>query len=141
MLGQGFIVTDPVNIEAVLNSQFEDFVSGSRREGLFPLLGEGIFIQDGQAWKDLRELLRRQFFRIKADDVSLLEVHTESLLANVRASLARGADKCVDLQPHFLEYTLGTTLDIQFGAQTSSISRTDLDAFRGDFDYASLIQQ
>ena len=39
IVGEGYILTEPANIEAVLNSRFDDFVMGSRQEGLFPLLG------------------------------------------------------------------------------------------------------
>lgn len=55
VLGEGFSTTDPKNVETVLNTNFEDYSLGVRRDGLYPLLGEGIFTQDGSAW-------RRKFF-------------------------------------------------------------------------------
>lgn len=51
ILGEGFSTTDPKNVEAILNTNFEDYSLGVRRDGLFPLLGEGIFTQDGSAWR------------------------------------------------------------------------------------------
>jgi hypothetical protein len=36
------MVNDPVNLETILSTRFEDFGLGARREGLLPLLGEGI---------------------------------------------------------------------------------------------------
>lgn len=56
ILGKGYIITDPVNIKAVTTTCFEDYAMGSRRLGLLPLLGDGIFTQDGAAWKHSREL-------------------------------------------------------------------------------------
>ncbi|KAJ2965548.1 hypothetical protein NUW58_g10866 [Xylaria curta] len=57
ILGEGFSTTDPENVEAVLNTNFEDYSLGVRRDGLYPLLGE-----------DSRELLRRQFARLREGD-------------------------------------------------------------------------
>ncbi|KAL2203576.1 hypothetical protein CC79DRAFT_1399903 [Sarocladium strictum] len=48
ILGEGYIVNDPVNLETILFTRFEDFGLGARREGLLPLLGEGIFTQNGK---------------------------------------------------------------------------------------------
>lgn len=139
ILGEGYILTDPVNIEAVLSSRFEDFVMGSRREGLFPLLGEGIFTQDGPAWKHSRELLRRQFVRIREGGLTALAPHVKELIDAIGAEARNHPNGVVDLQPHFFEYTLGTTTDLLFGEPHSSLPKEERDALRDNFDYASLI--
>lgn len=42
---------DPINIQAILATQFQEFVLGeTRRNNFFPLLGNGIFTTDGRAW-------------------------------------------------------------------------------------------
>lgn len=42
---------EPKNIQAMLATQFSDFSLGELRRGImFPLLGNGIFTQDGKAW-------------------------------------------------------------------------------------------
>lgn len=67
----GYFTTDPDNIETILSTNFEDYGLGTRRLAGFPLLGEGIFSQDGPAWKHSRELIRRQFApRPEADSSS-----------------------------------------------------------------------
>jgi hypothetical protein len=47
----GIVTVDPKNIQAILATQFKDFALGETRRGnFFPLLGNGIFTNDGKAW-------------------------------------------------------------------------------------------
>jgi hypothetical protein len=46
-----YATVDPKNIQAILATQFNDFSLGPSRRGSFwPLLGNGIFTQDGKPW-------------------------------------------------------------------------------------------
>lgn len=46
-----YFTSDPKNIQAVLATQFHDFEIGPQRRGTFlPMLGNGIFTEDGKAW-------------------------------------------------------------------------------------------
>ncbi|KAK9421291.1 putative N-alkane-inducible cytochrome P450 [Seiridium unicorne] len=139
VLGDGFIITDPVNLSAILDTNFEDFSLGSRRIGLLPLLGEGIFTQDGHAWKHSRELLRRQFARIRERGITALTPHADELISAIAEEAETNPEGVVDLQPHFFEFTLGTTTDLLFGEPHSSLSKIDGESLRDNFDYASLV--
>ncbi|KAL9601248.1 MAG: hypothetical protein Q9219_002653 [cf. Caloplaca sp. 3 TL-2023] len=130
----GYITTDPRNIEAILSTRFEDFGLGSRRAGLLPMLGEGIFTQDGRPWRHSRELLRRQFVRINFKDLSTFDHHVDDLIAHLSAS--KGV---VDLQPAFFRFTLATTTALLFGERDSSLGDKDHEDFAASFDYASAI--
>ncbi|KAL8954268.1 MAG: hypothetical protein Q9193_007310, partial [Seirophora villosa] len=107
---------------------------GSRRAGLFPMLGEGIFTQDGRPWKHSRELLRRQFVRINFKDLSNFDRHVDDLVASLSS-----AEGLVDLQPAFFRFTLATTTSLIFGDSRSSLGKEDHDAFASSFDHASMI--
>lgn len=139
ILGDGYILTDPLNINAVLNTHFDDYILGSRSDGLRALLGEGIFTQDGPAWKHSRELLRRQFARLRDAGLEPLDPHIHELLVNIEAAIKSSADGIVDLQPLFFEYTLGTTTDLLFGEPHNSLPKADRDSLRDNFDSASLV--
>lgn len=139
ILGDGYILTDPLNINAVLNTHFDDYILGSRSDGLRALLGEGIFTQDGPAWKHSRELLRRQFARLRDAGLEPLDPHIHELLVNIEAAIKSSADGIVDLQPLFFEYTLGTTTDLLFGEPHNSLLKADRDSLRDNFDSASLV--
>ncbi|GAB7354215.1 hypothetical protein MBLNU459_g4759t2 [Dothideomycetes sp. NU459] len=138
--GQGFlnyrtlITADPANIEAILSSQFKDFELGTRRPSFFPLLGEGIFIQDGPAWKHSREMLRPQFSRNRVQDVPQLNAQVDDLLTVIPDG------QPVDLQPLFFRFTLDTTTTLLFGhsigALKSDAGAERASAFNEAFTYA-----
>ncbi|KAF2730157.1 cytochrome P450 [Polyplosphaeria fusca] len=132
---EGYMTTDPKNIEAVLSTRFEDWVMGSRSAGLYPMLGEGIFTQDGRPWKHSRELLRRQFVRIQYQKLDVFDNHVNELLNG----LASAPDTIVDMQPYFFRFTLATTTDLLFGETEGVLTNDVEDAFASSFDYASLI--
>ncbi|KAL8942225.1 MAG: hypothetical protein Q9211_001492 [Gyalolechia sp. 1 TL-2023] len=135
LFGQiGYLTTDPRNLESMLSTRFEDWGLGTRRAGLFPMLGEGIFTQDGRPWKHSRELLRRQFVRINFKDLSTFDRHVDDLVAGLSSS-----DGVVDLQPAFFRFTLATTNTLLFGERDSALKDEDHDEFARSFDYASMI--
>ncbi|KAJ5752808.1 Cytochrome P450 E-class CYP52 [Penicillium odoratum] len=131
---QGYLTADPKNVESILSTKFEDWCLGSRRAGLMPLLGEGIFTQDGMPWKHSRELLRRQFARIHRQDCKVFDAHVEDLISRLRAT-----GGVIDLQPHFFRFTLATTTALLFGESVSALPGEETDSFENAFDYASSV--
>ncbi|KAF2817453.1 putative cytochrome P450 alkane hydroxylase [Mytilinidion resinicola] len=132
---EGYMTIDPKNVEAILSTHFEDWGLGSRREGLYPLLGEGIFTQDGRPWKHSRELLRRQFARMPYQNLKVFDEAVNNLITG----LLSASDGIVDLQPHFFRFTLATTTDLIFGEPVHSLGDDVQDHFSTSFDYASMI--
>ncbi|KAI9892832.1 MAG: hypothetical protein M1814_000991 [Vezdaea aestivalis] len=130
----GYMTTDPRNIESILQTNFDDWGLGSRRGGLFPLLGEGVFTQDGRAWKHSREMLRRQFARIDYKNLGTFDGHVDDLVAELQ-----GSSGVVDLQPAFFRFTLATTTALIFGEPVDNLEDKDRDMFADSFDYASKI--
>jgi cytochrome P450 len=134
----GYIINDPKNIEAILSTRFEDYGLGSRRIGGLPLLGEGIFTQDGPAWQHSRELIRRQFVRVQKQNLRDFTPHVDELVSTL-GQAAHDGETVVDLQPYFFEYTLGTTTQLIFGEPHSVLAKEERNALRDNFDYASHI--
>ncbi|KNG91119.1 n-alkane-inducible cytochrome P450 [Aspergillus nomiae NRRL 13137] len=110
-----FGTTDPENVEAVLTNP-KDFGFGLRRKILLPFLGDGIFTQDGDAWKHSRELLRPQLSRQKYRTLNVFRSHVDSLLRQIPGD---GGE--VDLQPLFFRLTLETTTEFLFGKSIASM--------------------
>jgi hypothetical protein len=49
---QAVLTIDPENIKVMLSTRFSDFGLGrTRKEGLEPLFGKGVFNSDGEVWK------------------------------------------------------------------------------------------
>jgi len=132
----GYITTDPENIETILSTRFEDYGLGSRRIASLPFLGEGIFGQDGPAWKRSRDLIRRQFVRVQKQTLQAFTPHVDELVSTLKQAAAVG--DIVDLKPFFFEFTLNTTTKLLFGEPHSSLPKKDRDALRDNFDYAAL---
>lgn len=111
-----------------------EFGFGLRRQIFYPLLGDGIFTQEGAAWKHSRELLRPQFSRQQYQKLDVFSEHVDNLLA----CLSR-ADEVVDLQPLFFRFTLDTTSAFLFGESTYSLKTSGFKngiRFAHDFDIA-----
>lgn len=154
LLGRvGYFTTDPRNLEAMLQTNFTgnciysslvqkifsrivtiEWELGSSRNSLSPMIGHGIFTQDGSAWKHSREILRRQFARIQYQNTSVFEGPVDDLLRTLHSS--KGV---VDLQPAFFRFTLATTTSLIFGEPSTSLNQRDHDEFASTFDYTSLV--
>lgn len=90
-------------------STFVDFGLGERRRVFAPLLGDGIFTQDGDAWASSRGVLKRAF-RCKDNQVlASIEDAVDKLVAQIFGN------SVVDLQPLFFRFTLDTTSYLLFG--------------------------
>lgn len=111
-----------------------DFGYGLRRQIFFPLLGDGIFTQDGPAWRHSRDMLRPQFARQQYQDLDTFREHVDDLIASIKKNSSN-----VNLQPLFFRFTLDTTSAFLFGQSTYSLraNQTGEDLkFAADFDIA-----
>jgi cytochrome P450 len=97
-----------------------DYGFGARRSVFSPLLGNGIFTQEGLAWKHSRELLRKQFIRTQYHNLDNFREHVDNLIERLPVK----GD--VDLQPLFFSLTLDTTTALLFGGSVYSL-RANID--------------
>lgn len=97
-----------------------DYGFGSRRAVFAPLLGNGIFTQEGLSWKHSRELLRKQFVRAQYQNLDHFREHMDNLIT------CMPADGDVDLQPLFFKLTLDTATALLFGRSVYSL-RANID--------------
>ncbi|WEW55763.1 hypothetical protein PRK78_001196 [Emydomyces testavorans] len=109
---------------------------GDRRSVFGPLLGNGIFTQEGAAWKHSRELLRKQFVRTQYQNFDRFHEHVDNLIQRLPAN-----EGVVDLQPLFFSLTLDTSTALLLGQSVYSLrADKDQDAqnkeFAGSFTIA-----
>ncbi|KAL9588132.1 MAG: hypothetical protein Q9203_003058 [Teloschistes exilis] len=110
---------EPANLEAILSTNFQDWSMGPRRKVMFPLFGDGIFTQEGDAWKHSRELLKPQFVHKQYDKLELFHEAVDSLISVLPAQ------GLVDLQPLFFRLTLDTTTAFLFGDSVNSLQASN----------------
>ena len=147
---RGIDTQDPENIEAVLCTQFNgkicitlclpcqhfsEFCLGARSANFRPLLGHGIFTEDGTAWKTSRDLLRPQFMQTRTKSFPAIQNEIEKFVHSVK-TLHSGS---IDLQPLFFRLTLDTTMAVLFGKPLEDLQAAgggDEAAFARAFDFA-----
>ncbi|OTA53855.1 cytochrome P450 monooxygenase [Hypoxylon sp. EC38] len=129
---------EPANIETLLSSNAKDWGLGFRRTIFLPLLGDGIFLQDGDAWKHSRDILRPHFYHRHYENLDIYAPHLQNLLD----AIASDPGNVVDLEPLFFRLTLDVTTEFLFGesvwSQRPTSSATSHD-FEGAFDTAQNI--
>ena len=127
---RAYHILDPSNLEMVLSTNFTHYDFGVRNEVFAPLLGSGIFTQEGAAWKHSRELLRKQFVRTHYRSLEPFQEHVDNLIS----SISTMEDAIVDLQPLFFKLTLDTTTALLFGRSVHSLKApSDVDATNREF--------
>ncbi|KAM7212185.1 cytochrome P450 52A13 [Rhypophila decipiens] len=112
---RAFHVLHPKNVEALLSTNFKDYGFGCRPDVFAPLLGKGIFTQEGAAWKRSRELLRKQFVRIQYQNLECFDEHVSNLVS----CLSSGGT--IDLQPLFFNLTMDAATALLFGRSVYSL--------------------
>ncbi|KUJ10994.1 cytochrome P450 [Mollisia scopiformis] len=117
---RAFHILHPRNVESLLSTNFTDYGFGVRRDVFAHLLGNGIFAQEGPAWKHSRELLRKQFIRTQYQNLDHFREHVDNLITHLPV------DGVIDLQPLFFNLTLDTTTALLLGRSVYSL-RADID--------------
>lgn len=119
---QNFTTADEKNIQAILATQFADFDLGPMRRGNFwPLLGNGIFTQDGPDWEHSRAMMRPQFAREQVSDLDLEEKHVQNMMRALDIHLNQeNRTESVDLQVLFFRLTLDSATEFLFGESVDS---------------------
>lgn len=113
---RAYHILHPANVESLLSTNFKDYGFGCRPAVFAPLLGNGIFTQEGSAWKYSRDLLRKQFARAKYQNLeSSFAEHVDNLIS----SMPSGG--VIDLQPLFFSLTLDTSTALLFGRSVYSL--------------------
>ncbi|KAG9250648.1 cytochrome P450 [Emericellopsis atlantica] len=105
----GIDTIDPENIETILSTDFENFTLGLRPAHFKPLLGSGIFTQDGAAWKHSRQLLRPQFASNRRQNFEQIQRCVQGIINDIPEN------GVVDLQPLCFKLTFSTTMFLLFG--------------------------
>ncbi len=107
---------DAENVKTILASKFKDYeLSFRRKSSFYPLLGHGIFTNDGMDWKHSRELLRPNFARDQVADLDNFEEHLDAMIDTIPMD----GQTPVDLQELFFQLTIDTATEFLFGVSTN----------------------
>lgn len=89
---------------------------GPRHDITFPMFGDGIFTQEGDAWKHSREVIRPQLMHKQYENLKVFKAAVEDLI-----DIVQNSSGIVDLQPLFFRMTLDITTAFLFGESVESL--------------------
>ncbi|KAI0484815.1 cytochrome P450 [Xylariaceae sp. FL0804] len=140
-LGRTSLYTvDPDNVKAILATQFAEFDLGKKRATVAgPLIGPGIFTNDGRAWEHSRSLVRPSFTKSQIMDMEPMEGHFQGLLTALPKPQQGSGKINVDLQPLFFRLTIDSATELLLGRSFRTLTSpagTDGQRFMDAFDYA-----
>lgn len=121
------------NVKTVLATNFKDYeLPAARKRAFYPLLGFGIFTNDGADWKHSRELIRPNFSRDQVADLDNFEEHLSIMID----AIPKDGKTTVDLQDLFFGLTIDTASEFLFGESTDVLLGRDSPESRANLDFA-----
>ncbi|MDZ5812881.1 cytochrome P450 [Halorubrum sp. AD140] len=109
---EGYLVTDPDAIAAILVEDHDRFVKGEMpREQLGGLLGDGLFLAEGEAWREQRTAMRSAFFRER------VAAYGDAMVEHARRTAASWDDgDVVDVRAAATDYAFAVLAESLLGS-------------------------
>ncbi|CAI0401205.1 unnamed protein product [Linum tenue] len=134
--------SDPVNVEYILKTNFENYGKGDYNySNLSDLLGDGIFTVDGDKWRHQRKVSSYEFStKVLRDFSSVVFRRNVVKLADI-ISEAATCNQPMDIQDLFMKSTLDSIFKVAFGVELDSMCGSNEEGreFSNAFDDASAI--
>ncbi|KAK9471937.1 cytochrome P450 [Dipodascopsis tothii] len=117
ILGSNIVHTiEPENVKTVLSTRFTDYQM-QRHHTAKILLGDGIFVVDGEKWSSARALIRPQFARPMLGKIDMLEPHFQAFVRQIR----RDPNAFFDMQQLAFRLTMDAATEFLFGESVGSL--------------------
>ncbi|EYU25719.1 hypothetical protein MIMGU_mgv1a024571mg [Erythranthe guttata] len=133
---------DPANIEYILKTNFENYGKGWHNYSILKdLLGDGIFVVDGEKWKEQRKVSSLEFSTKALRDISTtVFIENAVKLAGI-VSESSFSNQPFDIQELFMKSTLDSIFKVAFGVDLDSTggSYEEGERFSRAFDDASAV--
>uniref|UniRef100_A0A2K1XRR1 Cytochrome P450 n=2 Tax=Populus trichocarpa TaxID=3694 RepID=A0A2K1XRR1_POPTR len=133
---------DPVNVEYILKTNFENYGKGDHNyDNLSGLLGDGIFTVDGHKWRQQRKVSSYEFStKVLRDFSSVIFRKNVAKLANIVSEAAK-SNQSMDIQDLFMKSTLDSIFKVGFGVELDSMCGSNEEGvkFTSAFDDASAL--
>ncbi|PON75784.1 Cytochrome P450, E-class, group I [Parasponia andersonii] len=123
-LSNGICTANPLNVEHLLLSNFQNFVKGSRfMDVLYELLGNGIFNVDGQIWTIQRKIASHEF-NTKSLKHFISETVTSEISKRLIPLLSKTSDenRVIDLQDVLQKFGFDNICNVAFGVDPACLS-------------------
>ncbi|KAJ2960472.1 hypothetical protein NQ176_g11051 [Zarea fungicola] len=119
--GKCLYTIDPENIRAVTTSQFTEFQKSAWVDEASKHIGHGVLMNEGEAWRRSKAVLKPVFSRTRLDELALASPHVEKMLAVIQQQNGETFD--------FLElatrFSLDVVTDFLFDGSVDSLTAAD----------------
>ncbi|OCH89396.1 cytochrome P450 monooxygenase CYP63 [Obba rivulosa] len=123
------ISRDDLVMKAVQSTQLLAFERGfESRELMGTFLGRGVFVTDGEEWRQNRALIRPFFNKERISDINIIDEHAEQVLSILLDSSR--SNSVIDVQDLFARFTLDSGADFLVGLKTKSLTARRPVAFK-----------
>lgn len=109
------------SLDSILILIYLDIGMGPRRAITFPMFGDGIFTQEGAAWKHSRDTIRPQLMHKQYENLEVFKESVENLIDIIQDT----DGQAIDLQTLFFRLTLDVTTAFLFGESVQSLKAPD----------------
>lgn len=118
--GECIYTIDPENIRDVTTGQFARFQKSAWVDEASKHIGHGVLMNEGEAWRRSRALLKPVFAKTTLDELALVEPHVKNMVAAIRDHKGQTFD-FLQLATRF---SLDVVTDFLFDASVASLSST-----------------
>ncbi|KAF2269792.1 cytochrome P450 [Lojkania enalia] len=111
----------PENIKTVLSTNFTHFHRPrTMPNALDPVMGQGVFTSNGEAWAHSRGLVRAQFSSKRVRNVAKLEGHVQNMWEAMGEALQDGWTEEQEILLIYNRFTLDAATEFMFGTSAES---------------------
>ncbi|XP_023741401.1 cytochrome P450 704C1 isoform X2 [Lactuca sativa] len=114
--------TDPVNVEYILKTNFENYGKGTYTHNILEdLLGHGIFTIDGDKWREQRKVSSHEFStNVLRNFSSVIFKNNTIKLGNILSEAANN-NQIIDIYDLFMKATIDSIFKVAFGIDLDNI--------------------
>ncbi len=112
---------EPENIKTMLHTNFSEYHrSRNMPNALDPVMGQGVFTSNGEAWAHSRRLVKAQFSTQRVRNVAKLEPYVQNVFNEVGNVGKDGWTEPLELLLTFNRFTLDSATEFMFGTSAES---------------------
>lgn len=128
---KAYLLVHPDHFRHVLQDNYRNYIKGRQLESIKPLLGNGLFLAEGDFWFTQRRLMQPAFYRPALAGLADLMVNAAQMVLDRWADTP--ADKPVNMMYEMRQITQTVIVQAMF---STSISREETDAAGAALDFA-----
>ncbi|CAN8101932.1 unnamed protein product [Discula destructiva] len=131
--------TEPENIRTITTREFAKFGKSGWVVEAAKHIGSGVLMNEGEAWKHSRTMLKPMFSRTTLDEPTMLEPHVQNLVSEMRR-LAQKGHGVFDFHELASMFTLDVVTEFLFGKSTDCLGNPEQADGKDGVNFLTLVK-